>query len=164
MAHNHLHVPLFDTAQSSVSMNRLSDGEETRPSKHPAETIGDRIRRHRKAKGLTQTELGQRVGLSQRLMTYYETQGGTFSPDPLLRFASELEVPVNVLIGAEAEPHRVARPNPAASVRLWRRFQRLEQLPEQDRKTVLKMIDALVNRSRRRRVGRPMHVPLSLSV
>lgn len=123
-------------------------------SEQPDESIGDRIRRYRKAKGMTQTELGNVVGVSQRLMTYYETQGGSPSAELLLAFSKALGVPVNVLIGVEAERKRTAAPTVAPeNVRLWRRFQVLEQLPEHDRKTVLKMIDALAERSRRRRAG-----------
>jgi len=118
----------------------------------PEETIGERIRRYRKAKGLTQTELGDMVGLSQRLMTYYETQGGSPSADLLARFSAALGVPMNVLLGVDLDSRRAASPAPG-SVRMWRRFQRLEQLPEQDRKTVLKMIDALAERTTRRRSG-----------
>ena len=103
-----------------------------------------------RAKGLTQTELGKRVGLSQRLMTYYETQGGSPSPDLLTRFAKELGVSVNVLMGVAPEPRAASRPDPD-SVRLWRRFRRLEELPENDRKTVLKMIDALAERRQLKR-------------
>ena len=39
------------------------------------------------------------VGVSQRLMTHYETQGGSPSPDLLIRFAEALEVSVPVLMG-----------------------------------------------------------------
>jgi len=76
----------------------------------PEETIGERIRRYRKAKGLTQTELGDMVGLSQRLMTYYETQGGSPSADLLARFSAALGVPMNVLLGVDLDSRRAASP------------------------------------------------------
>ncbi|MBW3670182.1 MAG: helix-turn-helix domain-containing protein [Acidobacteria bacterium] len=116
------------------------------------ETIGDRIRRFRKRRGLTQTELGETIGLSQRQMTYYETEGGSPSPDLLIELARALEVSVPVLLGTDPEPKRARQPRPE-SLRLWKRFQRLEELPEHDRKTVLKMIDALADQTRRRRSG-----------
>ena len=83
----------------------------TRPAakKKSAETLGDRIRRFRKVKGLTQTELGEIVGVSQRLMTYYETQGGHPSADLLARFAEAHDVYTDVLHGrTNAEDPRAA--------------------------------------------------------
>jgi len=120
--------------------------------KLPEETLGDRIRRFRKAKGLTQTELGEIAGISQRLMTYYETQGGTPSADLLSRLAEALDVSADVLLGRE----RAGDPReslPPETLRLWRRLRRIEEIPLQDQKTVLKMIDALADRSGGRRSG-----------
>lgn len=114
--------------------------------KASAQTLGDRIRRFRKVKGLTQTELGEIVGISQRLMTYYETQGGRPAADLLARFAEALDVSTDVLLGrTEADdPRAAASPQ---TLRLWRRLRRIEEIPPQDQKAILKMIDALADRS-----------------
>ncbi len=114
-----------------------------------AETVGDRIRRYRKAKAWTQTQLGEAVGISQRLVAYYEAQGGSPSPDLLMSFAEALGVTTNALLGVDRT--RGAEPMTAGSLRLWKRFRRLEQLPEHDRKTVLKMIDTLAENASRKR-------------
>lgn len=108
------------------------------------ETIGQRIRRLRKLRGLSQTTLGEKVGLSQRLMTYYETQGGSLSADLVISFAEALGVSADELLGLTEQRARDRVANPK-SVRLWRRFSRMEELPPQDRKTILKMIDALAD-------------------
>jgi transcriptional regulator with XRE-family HTH domain len=115
-------------------------------AKASPETLGDRIRRFRKVKGLTQTELGEIVGISQRLMTYYETQGGRPAADLLARFAEALDVSTDVLLGrTEAEdPRASASPQ---TLRLWRRLRRIEEIPPQDQKAILKMIDALADRT-----------------
>lgn len=120
------------------------------PTKKSADTLGDRIRRFRKVKGLTQTELGEIVGISQRLMTYYETQGGRPAADLLARFAEALDVSTDVLLGrTEADdPRAAASPQ---TLRLWRRLRRIEEIPPQDQKTILKMIDALADRSGKER-------------
>lgn len=111
-----------------------------------AETLGARIRRFRKVKGLTQTELGDMVGISQRLMTYYEAQGGRPAADLLARFAEALEVSTDVLLGrAQADdPRAAAAPQ---TLQLWRRLRRIEEIPPQDQKAILKMIDALADRA-----------------
>jgi transcriptional regulator with XRE-family HTH domain len=110
--------------------------------------FGDRLRSLRKAKGLTQTELGKLIGASQRVVVYYEREGGSPSPELLLKFAKALGVSCEILLGV-----RKPEPAPAENMRLMRRLRRVEQLPLQDRQTVLKMIDALADRAGRRKVG-----------
>ena len=112
--------------------------------------FGDRLRQLRKEQGLTQTELGKRVGISQRLVAYYEAQGGSPSPELLVKFADALGISTNTLLGVGRSARVADRPNPE-SVRVWRRFRRVQELPEGDRKTVLRMIDAFVEGSRRKR-------------
>lgn len=115
---------------------------DTRP-----DSIGLRIRRFRLAKGLTQTELGHRAGLSKRMVAYYEIQGGMPSTSLLVRLAETLGVSLAMLAGKK-EPTEASLPAPE-SVRLWRRFKRLSELPSHDRKTILKMIDAMADARRR---------------
>ncbi len=110
------------------------------------ETVGDRIRRLRKLRGLSQTELGERVGLTQRQMTYYEAQGGSLSAELLVRFAEALQVSADELLGIQGPRSREAADADPKSVRLWRHFSRVEELPPHDRKSILKMIDALADR------------------
>src|SRR5438477_628659 len=93
----------------------------------PQETLGDRIRRLRLSKGLTQAELGRRVGLSQRMVAYYEVQGGAPSADLLRRFADALGSSSDSLLGRAAE--RRGGTSSALSSRLMRRLRRLEELP-----------------------------------
>lgn len=115
------------------------------------ESIGDRIRKARLAKGLTQTELGKRVGLSQGMVTYYEVRGVSPSPELLLKLARVLDVTVEELVGQRS------RTKPPAetpdSVQLWRRVNKIQTLPPQDRKSVLRMIDALAEQAAKRKVS-----------
>ena len=113
----------------------------------PQESLGQRIRHLRKAKGLTQTELGRRVGLSPRMMAYYEIQGGVPSAKLLSRIADVLGVSLDVLAGRTPPPRRPAES--AEDFRLWRRLKRVAELPVHDQKTILKMIDAMADARRR---------------
>lgn len=112
------------------------------------EPIGGRIRRFRLAKGLTQTELGRRIDLSKRMVAYYEIQGGVPSTTLLIRLAEALGVSLAALAGKK-ESADAGLPAPE-SVRLWRRFKRLAELPPHDRKAILKMIDAMADSARRK--------------
>jgi transcriptional regulator with XRE-family HTH domain len=117
-------------------------------------SFGDRIRQLRKVRGVSQGELANQIGLSRRMVVYYETQGGSPSPELVLKFARALGVSCEVLLG-EKDPARRSTTPPVQleDVRLLRRFRRLRELPLHDRKTVLKMIDALADRAVKRRVG-----------
>ena len=122
-----------------------------RKKKEPsARLIGERIRELRQSKGLTQAGLARQVGLSRRMMAYYEIQGGEPRPDLLLKFARTLGVSVETLTGDRpSKQTREERPD----FRLWRRLKRIQELPAHDRKTVLKMIDAMANETARRKTG-----------
>jgi transcriptional regulator with XRE-family HTH domain len=115
-----------------------------------AESTGDRIRELRKLRGLTQTELGKLIGVSQRVITYYENEGGSLSPELLARIAGALRVTADQLLGRKKDRTPGTTPE---NLRLWRRLKRVEDLPPQDKKAVLKMIDALTERSDRKRTG-----------
>jgi transcriptional regulator with XRE-family HTH domain len=91
------------------------------------------------------------MGISQRLVAYYEAEGGSPSPELLVRFAEALEVAPDALLGTEKKKRgRVEAASPD-SVRVWKRFRRIQELPESDRKTVLRMIDAFVEGASRKR-------------
>jgi transcriptional regulator with XRE-family HTH domain len=121
------------------------------PATNASDTFGARLREFRVAKGWTQADLGEHVGISQRVVAYYETEGGTPAPELLVRFADALDVSTDVLLGRKPAP-RSTGPRPK-NLRLLRQFEQLEQLPPDDRKTVMKMIDTLAERSGRRKTG-----------
>lgn len=120
----------------------------SRTSSPPSETFGARLRRFRQAKGLTQLQLGKGAGISKRMVAYYEIQGGTPAPELLVRLAEALEVTTDALAGRKSAPRR-DEPISPESLRLWRRVKRIEELPLHDRKTILKMIDAMADARRK---------------
>lgn len=113
-----------------------------------SETFGVRLRRLRLEKGLTQLQLGRRVGLSNRMVAYYEIEGGEPRPDLLAHLAEALGVSMDILAGRQKSTRISA--GPSTSPRLWRRLKRIEELPLHDRKAVLKMIDAMADAAKRR--------------
>jgi transcriptional regulator with XRE-family HTH domain len=116
------------------------------------ETLGDRIRKFRLAKGLTQTELGKMVGVTQRVITYYEVRGVSPPPDLLVKIADALGVSLDELFGRKPPPRRPADA-PGESLRRRRRLRRLEDLPRDEQAALLKMIDALADRASKRKGG-----------
>jgi transcriptional regulator with XRE-family HTH domain len=111
-----------------------------------AEPFGARLRRIRSARGLTQEELGGKIGLSKRMVAYYEIQGGTPSPAQLALFAKALGVSADELVGttAGAGGADADAPHSPAELRLWRRLRQIQKLPPAQRRAVLKVLDALL--------------------
>ena len=61
-------------------------------------TIGDRIKKARKNAGLTQKELGERLGVSAAMVSQYETGSRTPRVDTMKRISSALNVPIQDLL------------------------------------------------------------------
>jgi hypothetical protein len=82
------------------------------------------------------------------MVAYYEIQGGEPRPELVTRLSEALGVSVAVLLGQKDSMKRQL-PEAPSQVRLWRRFKRIEELPVHDRKTILKMIDAMADARRK---------------
>ena len=103
--------------------------------------FGERLTHLRKARGLTQTELGAKAGVSQRVIAYYE-QDGAQPPGPMLiDLADAMKISVDELLG-RTTPN--APPTDPKTARLMKRLQRIQELPQPDRQAVLKVLDALL--------------------
>lgn len=112
-----------------------------------SEPFGSRLRRFRIARGLTQEELGTKTGLSNRMVAYYEIQGGTPSPAQIARFAKILGVSADELVGTAAASRNAgaeAAPQTSAELRLWRRLRKIQKLPGPQRRAVLKVLDGFL--------------------
>ena len=102
--------------------------------------FGERLARLRTAKNLTQRQLAAQLGVSQRVITYYENES-SYPPVHLVpKIAQAFGVGIEELLG-EAEPTVNAPAAPAR--RLRKRIELLDKLPPQDQKMVLRMIDKL---------------------
>jgi len=118
------------------------------PKSNPAaETLGVRIRRLRTARGLTQAELGKPLGVSQRMMAHYESQGGMPSPPLLAGIAKALHVSVDELVGVKSSVAQHDMPSTPTELRLWRRFRLVEQLSPADRRSIIRQIEALARQA-----------------
>jgi len=115
-----------------------------KPLTPPEESFGQRLARLRKARGFSQTDLGEVVGASQRAMSYYERQTERPPAHLLPKLAEALGVTVDQLLGL-----RPARETPTPRhTRLWRKLRDIEKLPAGDRKAVLRVLDGLLARQK----------------
>lgn len=111
-----------------------------------ANGIGDRIRRLRKERGWTQTDLAERVGSTKRSIVYYEGDA-KYPPAPILAaMAGAFGVSMEALMAPEEPERKPAKDEPdllndADDRRLWKRFQMVKQLPENDKRAIIRMLD-----------------------
>ena len=110
--------------------------------KEPSTIFGARLVALRKARGLNQTQLAQAIGTRQRAISYYEVSGGNPDLDIVAKLARALGVTTDELLGTDSEPVALTSEN-GDERRVWRRFRQLMNLPEKDRRAVLRMLDSL---------------------
>lgn len=94
----------------------------------------------RRARGLTQAELGAAAGVSERVVAYYERDDAQPPGAMLVDLAKALGVTTDELLGVKALKEQ---PDPKAA-RLVKRLRRIERLPPADQRAVLKFLDALL--------------------
>ena len=111
------------------------------------EGFGARLAALRQAKGLTQVELGDAIGVSQRVIAYYEADGAQPPGAILVDLARTLKVTADELLGLKA----VREPTSPKTARLLKRLRRIEELPPADQRAVLKLVDAMLETRRRTR-------------
>ena len=116
------------------------------------QSLGTRIRRYRLERGLTQTQLGKIVGVSQRVIAYYEVKGVSPPPELLLKIADALKVSIEELYGRNKGSGHT-KPQPVGNVRRQRHLKRLDELPASDRKAIFRIIDAPADRHAKGRSG-----------
>jgi transcriptional regulator with XRE-family HTH domain len=104
------------------------------------ETFSERFARLRKARGLSQRALAKQIGISQRVVAYYESESERPPAHLLTDLARVLEVTTDDLLGltkSEAAPFE-------ADVRVWKRLQKIQKMPPRTRKTVLRLVDSVI--------------------
>lgn len=111
--------------------------------KQPASDFGARLIALRKARGMTQVQLAQATGLSQRMVSYYEADADVPAGDLVLNFANALHTTTDELLGAKPASVVDSPMTDPTERRTWRRFRQLMELPEKDRKAVMRMLDTM---------------------
>lgn len=112
----------------------------------PGLRFGERLIRLREAAGYTQQELADEVGVSRRMIAYYEGQS-THPPTTLLpAIATALGVTTDQLLGVDAVKAKSRASN--RDSRLWRRFAQIEKLSPAERKPIMQVLDAFLAKAK----------------
>jgi len=104
------------------------------------ETIGQRIARFRKLKGMTQQELADAIGIERILISDYERSRIRLYDELVAHFAKALHVSSDELLGLV----KLDTDSEAPSLRLMKRVAEIEKLPEIKKKAILKTLDDLI--------------------
>jgi transcriptional regulator with XRE-family HTH domain len=122
-----------DTYEENVMPKRKMDVEDQ-------ETFGDRLARFRQTAGYSQRALAAEIGISNRMVAYYEKES-QYPPTHLMPvLAKALGVTADQLIGLE----KVKDEGKQRDNRLWRRFSQVEKLPSPKRKQIVQILDAFL--------------------
>jgi transcriptional regulator with XRE-family HTH domain len=108
-------------------------------SKTSIQDFGKKLVALRKAQGLTQTELADKMGVTRRVIVYYEGEAKYPPTHLLVPMAKALRINVEELLGLKKSD--ISESNHAA---LWRRLKKAEALSKSDQKALLKVLEALL--------------------
>lgn len=116
-------------------------------SKTKNETLvnfGSRLAELRKAAGYTQVELAEELGISRRIIAYYEAEAD-YPPSHLLpEIAKALKITTDELLG-HAPIKKAPKPR---NTRLARRLEQIERLGVKEKRQVLQFIDTVIEREK----------------
>jgi len=108
------------------------------------EGFGDRLAEIRQSRAMTQADLAQVVGVSRRVIAYYEHQDAQPPGAMLVDLAKALRVSADQLLGLKPSKDKTS----PKTARLLKRLQKVERLPPTDQRVVLKLVDGLLERVR----------------
>lgn len=114
------------------------------PKKQRHSGFGKRLVELRKRAGYTQAELAAEIGMSRRMMAYYEGQSAHPPTHLLADIARALHLTTDELLGVTP----VKKTNKPRNTRLQRRLEQIEQLQPTEKRQVLQVLDAFIERGK----------------
>lgn len=121
----------------------------TRPKKPELskKEIGARLRQLRRTRGMNQGELAKLLGTHQTSISQIESGARGLSLHQAVKLSKALGVSIDELLG-QGKASRSSQ-KVSSNGRVLRRLRRIEQLPQAERRFVLKIIEALVEKRSR---------------
>lgn len=116
----------------------------TQDEKSFFKALGKRIAELRKEQGLTQTQLGELLGLTQQQVGHFEVARSRLPVSMLPLLAKSLGATVEELLGEDKKP---GRRGPAP--KLERHLERIQQLPKARQRFVLQVLDSVLQQEMR---------------
>jgi transcriptional regulator with XRE-family HTH domain len=111
-----------------------------RPAKRERTPFGQRLHTLREQAGLSQEQLGAKLGLSQRVYAYWERHPVALRPDQLLSLAEALNVSVDDLVGTNGKKKRGAGP----TGKMKQLFEAASRLPRSQQQKLAAIIEPFI--------------------
>lgn len=111
-----------------------------RPSRRKRPPFGERLAEARQQAGLTQEQLAERLGTSQRVIAHWERTPVALRADQLAALASALGVTADYLVGRDLPTKRGSGPVGRAR----RVLETISRLPRHQQQRIIDVVEALV--------------------
>ena len=102
------------------------------------ETLGERIARLRKERRYSQTELAEKIGVSQKLISDYEINRLRPPYENIIKLALTFGITTDELLGLKTIKDNGKKP----SKKILRRMEKIESLPLSQQKFIIRAIDS----------------------
>lgn len=112
-----------------------------RPAKTKRAALGERIAAARLEAGLTQQQLADKLGVTQRVVTYWEREAVGLRADQLGQLAEALRVSADYFLGRTSDEKKRGS-GPAGKAR--QAFAEVSALPRHHQEHIVKVVTALV--------------------
>ena len=111
-----------------------------RPTDRPRTPFGERLAAAREQAGISQKELADKLGISQRAICWWEREPVALRPDQLTTLADILNVSTDYLVGRE--PSKARGNGPTGKAR--RLFAAVSKLPRSQQEKVFAILEPFV--------------------
>jgi transcriptional regulator with XRE-family HTH domain len=120
-----------------------------RPSKHKRSEFGERLVSLRQQAGLSQTQVAEKLGISQQAYAGWERSTGALRPDDLARLAAVFGTTTDELLGTRPAARRGSGPVGKAKAI----FDRVSALPRDRQQKILGAVEDMLVAHETRKAG-----------
>jgi transcriptional regulator with XRE-family HTH domain len=111
-----------------------------RPAKKERTPFGQRLHTLREQAGLSQQQLADKIGLTQRAYAYWERHPVALRPDQLLKVAQALNVSVDDLVGTNGTKKRGSGP----TGKMKQLFEAASRLPRSQQQKITALLEPFI--------------------
>ena len=111
-----------------------------RPTTKARTPFGEQLASARTDRGMTQGELAEKLGVTQRVITYWEREPVALKPEQLSALADALGVTTDTLLGRDDGKRRGTGPKGKAKLV----FEEVSQLPRRQQEKILATVEDML--------------------
>jgi transcriptional regulator with XRE-family HTH domain len=111
-----------------------------RPTDRKRTPFGQRLVETREAAGMSQRDLADKLGITQRALSWWEREPVALKPEQLSALAEALNVTADYLLGRDVKPKRGTGPTGKAQ----KVFEDVSKLPRHQQKKIIDVVESFV--------------------